>query len=68
MVSHGPFGSMALIVTTHRQAGKMGLTNVQIAKRLFLTESTVKQHLRAVYKALGVSNRTEAIRLLRSGD
>jgi DNA-binding NarL/FixJ family response regulator len=45
-----------------------GLTNLQIAKRIFLTESTVKQHLRAVYKALGVSNRTEAIRLLRNGD
>ncbi len=45
-----------------------GLTNVQIAGRLFLTESTVKQHLRAVYKALGVSNRAEATRLLRNGD
>ena len=43
-----------------------GLTNAQIAKRLFLTESTVKQHLRAAYKALGVKNRTEAARLLRS--
>lgn len=45
-----------------------GLTNVQIAKRLFLTESTVKQHLRAAYKVLGVSNRTEAARLVRNGD
>jgi DNA-binding NarL/FixJ family response regulator len=44
-----------------------GMTNAQIAKRLFLTESTVKQHLRAAYKILGVSNRTEAARLLRSG-
>jgi DNA-binding NarL/FixJ family response regulator len=43
-----------------------GLTNAQIAKRLFLTESTVKQHLRQAYKALGVSNRTEAARLLRN--
>ena len=42
-----------------------GLTNAQIAKKLFLTESTVKQHLRATYKILGVSNRTEAARLLR---
>ena len=45
-----------------------GLTNGQVAKRLFLTESTVKQHLRAAYKVLGVSNRTQAIRLLRNGD
>jgi DNA-binding NarL/FixJ family response regulator len=41
-----------------------GLTNAQMAKRLFLTESTVKQHLRQAYKALGVSNRTEAARLI----
>lgn len=43
-----------------------GLTNAQIAKRLFLTESTVKQHLRQAYKNLGVSNRTEAARLVRN--
>lgn len=40
-----------------------GLTNAQIAKRLFLAESTVKQHLRAAYKHLGVKKRTEAARL-----
>ncbi|HSL00930.1 MAG TPA: response regulator transcription factor [Rubrobacteraceae bacterium] len=42
------------------------LTNAQIAKRLHLAESTVKQHLRASYKILGVSNRTEAMNLLRT--
>ena len=42
-----------------------GLTNDQVAKRLYLTESTVKQHLRAAYKALGVKNRTEAAKLIR---
>ncbi len=41
-----------------------GMSNAQIAKNLFLTESTVKQHLRAAYKALGVSNRTEAAKLI----
>jgi DNA-binding NarL/FixJ family response regulator len=46
-----------------------GLTNAQIAKRLYLAESTIKQHLRAAYKRLGVKNRTEAARLLaRSSD
>ncbi len=45
-----------------------GLTNAQIAKKLFLTESTVKQHLRSAYKALGVSNRTEAAKLIRKDD
>jgi DNA-binding NarL/FixJ family response regulator len=42
-----------------------GLTNAQIAGRLFLTESTVKQHLRSTYKVLGVRNRTEAAKLMR---
>lgn len=43
-----------------------GFTNAQIAGRLYLTESTVKQHLRAAYKLLGVKNRTEAARLIRN--
>jgi DNA-binding NarL/FixJ family response regulator len=42
-----------------------GLTNAQIAGRLFLTESTIKQHLRAAYKLLGVQNRTEAAGIAR---
>ena len=45
-----------------------GLTNAQIGKRLFLSESTIKQHLRAAYKRLGVSNRNEAAKLLRDAD
>jgi DNA-binding NarL/FixJ family response regulator len=40
-----------------------GHSNSQIAKTLFLSESTVKQHLRAAYKVLGVSDRKEAARL-----
>ncbi len=43
-----------------------GLSNAQIARRIFLSKSTVKQHLRAAYKILGVKNRTEASRLLRN--
>lgn len=42
-----------------------GLTNAQIASRLYLSEYTVKQHLRAAYKALGVRNRNQAARLFR---
>jgi DNA-binding NarL/FixJ family response regulator len=40
-----------------------GLSNVQIARKLFVSESTVKQHLRAAYKILGVKNRREARRI-----
>ncbi len=43
-----------------------GLSNAQIAEHLFLAESTVKQHLRAAYKLLGVSNRTEAAKVVRN--
>jgi DNA-binding NarL/FixJ family response regulator len=42
-----------------------GLSNAQIAGRLYLSESTIKQHLGAVYKELGVHNRTEAAKRCR---
>jgi DNA-binding NarL/FixJ family response regulator len=42
-----------------------GLSNAQIAGRLYLSESTIKQHLRSVYKVLGVHNRTEAAKTMR---
>jgi DNA-binding NarL/FixJ family response regulator len=44
------------------------LSNAEIAQRLFLTESTVKQHLRAAYKVLGVNDRTEAAKLIRDAN
>ncbi len=42
-----------------------GLSNAEIAGRLYLSESTIKQHLRAAYKVLGVRNRTEAAKTMR---
>jgi DNA-binding NarL/FixJ family response regulator len=45
-----------------------GLSNAEIGRRLYLSESTIKQHLRAAYKLLGVSNRTEAANLFRRGE
>src|SRR5918997_3447783 len=41
-----------------------GLTNAGIARRLFLAEGTVKQHLRAIYRLLNVRSRVQAIKLL----
>jgi DNA-binding CsgD family transcriptional regulator/LysM repeat protein len=44
------------------------LSNAQIARRLFITESTVKQHLHKAYKVLGVRNRREAAKFLGRKD
>ena len=63
--------SKDLEALSHRQREILGLvaegrSNAQIAAHLYLSESTVKQHLRAAYKLLGVRNRGEAARLFRS--
>jgi DNA-binding CsgD family transcriptional regulator len=39
-----------------------GLTNPQVADRLFLSPRTVNQHLRSIYNKLGVSSRAAATR------
>ena len=41
-----------------------GLSNAEMAGRLLLSESTVKQHLRAAYKTLGVKDRKEAAKFV----
>ena len=40
-----------------------GLSNDQIAKRIWVTVQTVKFHLSNIYAKLGVSNRTAASRV-----
>jgi NarL family two-component system response regulator YdfI len=45
-----------------------GLTNIQIARRLNVTEHAIKFHLSSIFRKLGVSNRTEAaVAYLRGG-
>jgi non-specific serine/threonine protein kinase len=39
-----------------------GLTNPQVAERLYLSPRTVGQHLRSVYRKLGVASRAAAVR------
>jgi DNA-binding NarL/FixJ family response regulator len=43
-----------------------GLTNAQIARRIYIAESTVKTHLSSAFRRLGVHSRREAAALLSS--
>jgi DNA-binding NarL/FixJ family response regulator len=66
-------GSADLGMLTSRQREILelvaeGLSNSQIAKRLYLSESTIKQHLGLAYKLLGVKNRIQATRLFRQSN
>ncbi len=40
---------------------KNGFSNVQISKYLFLSENTIKTHVKHIFKKMSVSNRKEAI-------
>lgn len=44
-----------------------GLGNVEIGDRLYLSESTVKWHVRKILRALGVHNRAQAVARYLSG-
>jgi len=42
-----------------------GLRNIEIAKKLFISEGTVKMHLHNIYQKLGVDSRTQLSRYAR---
>jgi DNA-binding NarL/FixJ family response regulator len=46
----------------------LGKSNKQIAKLLNLTEGTIKVHCKAIFRALGVANRTQAAVLMAKAD
>lgn len=43
----------------------LGMSNLKIARTLFVSEGTVKKHLSNVFAKLGADNRTEAVALAR---
>jgi DNA-binding NarL/FixJ family response regulator len=45
-----------------------GLSISAMARKSFLTESTIKTHLSAIYRKLGVSNRVQAISVARENN
>lgn len=47
---------------------KQGLPNKQIAARMGIQEVTVKLHLSAVFRKLGATNRTEAVRIAMASE
>jgi DNA-binding NarL/FixJ family response regulator len=65
--------TLAQPVFSHREKQVLelllaGLTNNEIASRLFLSESTVKSHLASSFRKLGVSSRAEAARCVLAPD
>jgi DNA-binding NarL/FixJ family response regulator len=60
----GPAEEAGLTPSEQRvlEALTRGLSNKEIAAELWLTQQTVKFHLTNIYRRLGVSNRTEAMR------
>lgn len=72
-VPSGALPALAGPVFSHREKQVLklllaGLTNSEIAGRLYLSESTIKSHLSSSFRKLGVSSRAEVMRRARGGD
>jgi DNA-binding NarL/FixJ family response regulator len=60
-------------VLSHRESEvlalvRTGLTNAEIAERLFLAESTIKSHLSSIFTKFGVRSRKEVAAAFADGD
>jgi DNA-binding NarL/FixJ family response regulator len=62
-MGEGPMGDLTERETEVLVQAARGLSNQQIADELYLSEATVKRHLANVYLKVGVSSRTEAVRM-----
>jgi ATP/maltotriose-dependent transcriptional regulator MalT len=68
-LSIGRLGTRDQLTPREREVGELiahGLTNREIAEKLFVSIATVKVHARHVFEKLGVRTRTEAALLLAS--
>ena len=58
----------AALTTSERTVAQLvaeGLTNREVAERLFVSPHTVNSHLRHVFSKLGINSRVELARLAR---
>jgi len=63
-------GSSRLLTRREREVVMLvaeGLTNAQIAERLWISPGTVRRHLESVFSKLGVHTRTAAVARVREG-
>jgi DNA-binding CsgD family transcriptional regulator len=57
-------GASSLLTSRENEVSALliqGLTNQEIAERLFISPATVKVHVRHIYEKLGVRNRAGAV-------
>ena len=67
----GPRDAFATLTPRERQIAQLvaeGLRNREIAERLTMSEGTVKVYLHAIYKKLGVENRTSLAMLAHASN
>jgi DNA-binding NarL/FixJ family response regulator len=62
----GPLGALSPTELDIARLVSDGLSNPQIAARLYMSRGTVKAHLARIFTKLGMSNRTELAAFLRS--